>query len=243
MLLYFLSFFLDLQSAHWDDEILHGLDFIEHSVLNLPFFLMTFLRHFSPAMDNMFMESLQWVDQTYIQKHKSEDPSHLRAMYYPNLVMYPAHGSDKEQKSPMDAMIATLSKYGRKGAISLAVFALSFVPYVGRFVLPAASFYTFNKAVGIEPAIAIFGAGIFLPRRYLVTFLQSYFASRSLMRELVSLLIVSRHRTICANNSSSTPTSNASVSRRSRNVSGSTIEKASCLASLWPSGPSSRSRS
>jgi hypothetical protein len=55
-------------------------------------------------------------------------------------------------------------------------------------VLPAASFYTFNKAVGLTPAAAVFGGGLFLPRKYLVIFLQSYFSSRSLMRELVRLL-------------------------------------------------------
>jgi hypothetical protein len=76
-------------------------------------------------------------------------------------------------------------RFARKALISLAVFALSYVPYIGKLVLPAASFYTFHKAVGLGPAAAIFGTGIFLPRRYLVIFLQTYFASRSLMRELL----------------------------------------------------------
>lgn len=70
--------------------------------------------------------------------------------------------------------------------MSLAIYLLSMLPLVGRFVLPAASFYTFNKAVGPVPAVAIFGSGLFLPKRLLVVFLQSYFSSRSLMRELVS---------------------------------------------------------
>ncbi|KAF2152596.1 transmembrane protein UsgS [Myriangium duriaei CBS 260.36] len=188
VLLWVLSWFMDFQASSWDDDVLRSLDFIEHSVLQIPFFLMTFIRHLSPALDAMFMESLRWVDQTYVKKHKSEDPSHLRAMYYPNLIMYPvttSTASADQKKSPVDAMIATLYRYGRKAAISIAVFALSYVPYVGRFVLPAVSFYTFNNAVGLEPALVIFGGGIFLPRRYLVMFLQSYFASRSLMRDLL----------------------------------------------------------
>ncbi|KAL9598950.1 MAG: hypothetical protein Q9179_003729 [Wetmoreana sp. 5 TL-2023] len=69
--------------------------------------------------------------------------------------------------------------------MSLGIYMLSYLPVVGRFVLPAASFYTFNNTVGPIPATAIFGSGIFLPRRYLVVFLQSYFSSRSLMRELL----------------------------------------------------------
>lgn len=131
------------------------------------------------------MDSLQWVDQTYMEKHKSEDPSKLRAMYYPNLHLYSTHGDTSTCKAPKDAVLAFLIRYGRRAAMSLLVYLLSYLPLVGRFVLPAASFYTLNKALGPLPASIIFGSGIFLPRRYLVVFLQSYFSSRSLMRELV----------------------------------------------------------
>ena len=131
------------------------------------------------------MDSLQWVDQTYYAKHKSEDPRSLRATYFAELRMYSAHGDTSKHRAPMDAALAFLIRFGRRAGISLAIFALSYLPIVGRFVLPAASFYTFNKAVGPIPATIIFGSGIFLPRRYLIVFLQSYFSSRSLMRELV----------------------------------------------------------
>lgn len=131
------------------------------------------------------MDSLQWVDKTYYQKHSSEDPSTLRATYYTELKMYQIHGDTGKHKAPMGAAVAFLRRFGRRAAISLAVYALSHLPVVGRFVLPAASFYTFNNAVGPIPASLIFGSGIFLPRRYLIIFLQSYFSSRSLMRELV----------------------------------------------------------
>ena len=133
-----------------------------------------------------FMDSLQWVDQTYIQKHKSEDPNTLRAMYYPNLRMYTTHGDTSKHRAPMEAALAFVMRFGRRAAVSLAVYLLSYLPVVGRFVLPAASFYTVINAAGPIPATVIFGSGILLPKRYLVVFLQSYFSSRSLMRELVS---------------------------------------------------------
>lgn len=136
-------------------------------------------------MDNMFMDSLDWVDRTYFNKHKSEDPSNLRDTYAPNLRMYSQHGETFKKKDPKQAMIAFLTRFGKKAMLSLGIYLLSFVPYVGRFVLPAASFYTFNKSVGLQPAVLIFGSSIFLPKKYLVMFLQSYFSSRSLMRELV----------------------------------------------------------
>lgn len=132
------------------------------------------------------MDSLEWVDRTYLQKHRSDDPSSLRALYFPNLRMYSVHGATSGNKSPLEAVRAFLYRFGRRAVISLTVYALTFLPLVGPFVLPAASFYTFKKAVGPVPALLIFGTGVVLPKRYLIMFLQSYFASRNLMRELVS---------------------------------------------------------
>lgn len=167
-----------------------------------------------------FMDSLQWVDQTYIQKHKSEDPTSLRAMYYPNLRMYSTHGDTSKHKAPMDAAIAFLYRYGRRAAMSLGIYMLSYLPVVGRFVLPAASFYTFNNAVGPIPATVIFGSGVFLPRRYLVVFLQSYFSSRSLMRELASIHRLQMRQPDETNYDSSNHTSPGFVSTKSRSACG-----------------------
>ena len=140
------------------------------------------------------MESLQFVDRTYMQKHQSEDPHNLRAMYYPNLKLYGSRhqpGSKSGKKKAWEGIVAFLIRYGRKAALSLTILLLSYTPYVGKFVLPAASFYTFNKAVGEKPAVVIFACGLVLPRRYIVKFLQSYFSSRTLMRELVSKVLIS----------------------------------------------------
>lgn len=185
VLIRFLGLFTDLSGSTWDEEIIEGISFIENSVLQVPFFLMTFIRQLSPAMDRMFMDSLQWVDQTYIEKHKTDDASQLRSMYYPNLKLYSEHAQSTKTKNPYQAMKAFAFRFGKKAAVSLGVYLLSLLPYVGRFVLPAASFFTFNKAVGLQPALLIFGSSILLPKRYLVMFLQSYFSSRTLMRELV----------------------------------------------------------
>lgn len=133
------------------------------------------------------MDSLRWVDMTYVHKHKHENPDTLRDMYYPNLSKLKHLDGSTQSGSTAEAVTMFLWKFARKALVSLAVFALSYVPYIGRLVLPAASFYTFNKAVGLGPAAVIFGTGIFLPKRYLVIFLQTYFASRSLVRELLEL--------------------------------------------------------
>lgn len=44
---------MDLRSAHWDDKAISGLSFVQKSVLQLPFFLMSAMRFASPAMDEM----------------------------------------------------------------------------------------------------------------------------------------------------------------------------------------------
>ena len=194
------------------------------------------------------MDSLQWVDQTYYAKHKSEDPKTLRATYFAELRMYSAHGDTSKHRAPMDAALAFLIRFGRRAGISLAIYALSYLPIVGRFVLPAASFYTFNNAVGPIPATVIFGSGIFLPRRYLIVFLQSYFSSRSLMGELVRFQTPKAFHVLAANGFtdafySSNPTSPESVSRRSKRSIGSTTARVYYLDSASASIFSLRYRS
>lgn len=132
------------------------------------------------------MQSLHWVDKTYVQKHSSDSQDDLRDMYYPNLARYSrvVDGSTGSE-STAQALSTFLYRSARKGCLSIVIFALSYLPVVGKLVLPVASFYTFNKAVGLGLAGIIFGTSIFLPRRYLVVFLQTYFASRSLTRELL----------------------------------------------------------
>ncbi|TVY84332.1 hypothetical protein LSUE1_G000402 [Lachnellula suecica] len=181
VLLWFLSFVVDFEHATWDNDIVKGLDFIQNYVLQVPFFLMTLIRYVNPTLDNI----LAWVDKTYYAKHEKEDPAILREPYYPNLRLYATRDGSTHTKSKAEAITMFMMRFGKKAGISLAIFALSYIPYVGRLVLPAASFYTFNSVVGLGPAAIVFGTGLFLPRRYLVIFLQSYFSSRSLMRELL----------------------------------------------------------
>merc|ERR1712080_629374 len=105
------------------------------------------------------MDSLAWVDQTYVQKHKGENPDDLRAMYYPNLRQYETKGTNSDKnKDPWAAVQSFLMRFAKKAGISLAVYLLSLLPYVGRFALPSASFYTFKKSVGWQPAVVIFGS-------------------------------------------------------------------------------------
>ncbi|KAJ5336313.1 uncharacterized protein N7506_004335 [Penicillium brevicompactum] len=179
-----LSWVVNLENALWDDKLLNGLEFMSKSVLQVPFMLMTLMRYVTPTLDEIFMQSIQWVDMTYVQKHKSEDPNQLRAMYYPQLTQYSNKGGSDRSRPIPEALMAFFNRYAKKIGMMLGLYLLSMVIIVGRFVMPAASFYTFRNHVGTVPAAAIFGAGLILPKYYIVTFLHTYFSSRSLMREL-----------------------------------------------------------
>lgn len=178
------------------------------------------------------MESIKWVDATYVQKHKSEDPNTLRAMYYPNLVRYSTHNSAGVSKPIPQAAMLFVRRYGRKVGMLLGMYLLSLLPVVGRFVMPAASFYTFKQNVGTTPAAVIFGTGVVLPKRFLVTFLHTYFASRSLMRELVSTSMGQFITATSNNYSSSSHTSAVFRSPQTKSAGGSWTVRVSCSDSL-----------
>ncbi|CZR57534.1 probable transmembrane protein UsgS [Phialocephala subalpina] len=166
VLLWFLSFIFNFEHATWDDTIVNGLDFISEYVLQVPFFLMTMMRYVTPTLDNICILllwnirshplRLSWVDQTYYKKHEGEDPSTLRETYYPNLRKYSTRDGSTHSKSTAEAITMFLTRFGKKAGLSLAVFALSYIPYIGRLVLPAASFYTFQNVVGLGPAKLLF---------------------------------------------------------------------------------------
>ena len=54
MLLWLLSFLVNMRNAQWDNQILESLHFLEHSVLQVPFFLMTLMRYVTPTLDEMY---------------------------------------------------------------------------------------------------------------------------------------------------------------------------------------------
>lgn len=185
ILISFIGLFTDLSAVTWDDDIISGLEFLEKSVLQVPVFLMSAMRYLVPTLDDMFMQSLEWVDKTYLIKHADESPHGLRALYYPNFRMYSKKASGAGALGTFEALKPFLIRYARRAGISIAVYFASFLPIVGQFVLPAASFYSFNRAAGPVPAAVVFGVGWLLPRRWMIVFLQGYFASRGLMRELL----------------------------------------------------------
>lgn len=44
-----------MEQATWDDTLLNGLEYLNKSVLQVPFLLMTFMRYVTPTLDEMYV--------------------------------------------------------------------------------------------------------------------------------------------------------------------------------------------
>lgn len=53
VLIWFTGLFVDLDGSAWDNDVIDGLQFVEHSVLQVPFFLMSLMRYITPTLDQM----------------------------------------------------------------------------------------------------------------------------------------------------------------------------------------------
>ncbi|KAJ4291550.1 hypothetical protein N0V88_006147 [Collariella sp. IMI 366227] len=134
LLLHLLALLFPLDRVSWDNHLITTLTFIENHVLQAPLFFMSLMRYITPTLDDLFMSSLSWVDQTYALKHQHDaDPSQLRPAYYPSLHMYrPAADSRTGSSGAAESATMYVVRFARRAVLSLAVFGLSFVPYVGR---------------------------------------------------------------------------------------------------------------
>lgn len=152
------------------------------NALNIGPLLISGVRYVRPEMDDLFLVSLRFVDKVYKQKHPESDRE-----YYPNLVRY--ENEYKETDTSLrhrDNLSRFLQKYGYRAMTTIAMYFLSGMPLIGRFVLPVVSFYSLNGVVGTPTATTIFSIGLFAPRKMLVLFLAAFWGGRSLSRELLS---------------------------------------------------------
>lgn len=160
----------------WETSFLNVLDFVQHWVISVPFVLLKIFRNLAgKPFDDLFMDSMHWVDETYSKKHRGEPAYKVRQSYVTNLANYAA-------QYPHDFYARTT----KRAAIGLFIYACTFLPKIGSVVLPAVAFRTLNRALGTVPAMAIFSlAGMILPKHVFVIILQTYFSTRSLTRQLL----------------------------------------------------------
>lgn len=161
------------------------MNFVEHHVLALPFLIMTVLRHVYPRpLDDLFMQSLQWSDRIYTEKHAKDDPKTLRPLYSKALDLYARGSSSRSGQGFSKFVRRTLKRL----AIGLVVYLLSLIPGIGKLVFPVAGFYSLYRALGEDIALAalVGGVGLLLfPKRTYVILVQGWLSTRALTRELL----------------------------------------------------------
>lgn len=147
---------------------------------------MTILRHIYPQpLDALFMQSLEWSDKMYSDKHaqdaNTKEP--IRPLYSKTLSLYARNSSHSTQR---------FSKFARRTLkrliLGLVLYLLSLMPVIGRFVFPAAGFYSLYRALSEDLMLAalVGGLGLLLfPKRTYVILVQGWLSSRALTRELL----------------------------------------------------------
>ncbi|KAK9325118.1 hypothetical protein V1517DRAFT_315433 [Lipomyces orientalis] len=205
--------------SEWSERatsVVNRIDFIESHVINLSGLLIGLMRYLRPEMDEMFMESLRFIDQVYFRMHPTQavlpettttetakeiDASAVTSSrYYAPLSLYSTSSArmlsaarassagavgDREYVPMQNNAAKFVSRYFRRSILSVAIYFLSLIPYVGKIVLQVISFYSFRKTVGVVPAVVVFGTAALVPKKWLTIFLAAYWGSRSLTRELL----------------------------------------------------------
>ncbi|KAK9456447.1 hypothetical protein V1511DRAFT_497588 [Dipodascopsis uninucleata] len=146
------------------------------------------------------------ADAVLLDDKGNEIQLSVPSRFYTPLSMYPIDGAERLVPPPpstipgegpnsktrrgtrraSDKATVFVRRYLRRAFISTSVYLLSHTPYIGKLVLPLASFLSFRKTVGLTPAIVVFGAGLFIPKKWMIMFFASYWGTRSLTRELLS---------------------------------------------------------
>lgn len=160
----------------WEDTLYAAIHFLQHWIISVPFLLLNYFRSVKPeTFDSLFLESMRWVDHIYTQKHAGESKANLRKFYITTLEAYgPIYQNDFYNRT------------GKRVLFGLLLYMGSYLPRVGQFILPAFSFFTLNRAIGVIPAFMFFSAAtLLLPRHFFVVLLQTYFSTRSLTRQLL----------------------------------------------------------
>lgn len=145
---------------------------------------MTILRHIYPRpLDDLFVQSLEWSDRIYQDKHANDNNSglQLRPLYSKALALYARNRSTHR-------MSKFIGRTAKRLAIGFVLYLLSHLPGIGRLVFPAAGFYSLYRALGEDLVLAavIGGVGLLLfPKRTYVVLVQGWLSTRALTRELL----------------------------------------------------------
>ncbi|KAG2215246.1 hypothetical protein INT46_006649 [Mucor plumbeus] len=168
----FILWFSTSDKASQADEALESANrFVREIVASVPLLALLFMRYVYPKpLDDLFMESLRYLDSSHPD----------RAPYASILAQ------QKFKRKYWADMKDYMLRTWKKVRLGLLLLLLSMIPFVGRFVFPAAGAYTTYKALGKTQGIAVGICFFFLPRWATMKLVRALIGMRSLMRELLA---------------------------------------------------------
>ncbi|OAD02681.1 hypothetical protein MUCCIDRAFT_112073 [Mucor lusitanicus CBS 277.49] len=168
----FILWFSSSDKASQADDALESANrFVREIVASVPLLALLFMRYVYPKpLDDLFMESLRYLDSTHPD----------RAPYASILAQ------QKFKRRYWADMKEYMLRTWKKVRLGLLLLLLSMIPFVGRFVFPAAGAYTTYKALGKTQGIAVGICFFFLPRWATMKLVRALIGMRSLMRELLA---------------------------------------------------------
>ncbi|KAG0357656.1 hypothetical protein BC939DRAFT_458470 [Gamsiella multidivaricata] len=166
---------------------------------SVPLLGLLFMRYLYPQpLDDIFVDSLMYSDHLLLQEHEhakqeqarnptavdSTSPSIYvmdhRGPFTPALLAYPLKVQQWQE------MWRYMRRTWRRLKWALLFLVLSWVPVLGRFAFPIASFLSTIQAIGSKPLAVVFAlASFMLPRSVSVYLLKGFFGCRALTRELL----------------------------------------------------------
>lgn len=172
------------------DDFATALKRFQFETLNISVFVISASRYFSKDLDNLFLESLKFIDSVSLAKHPNS-----KRRYYDNLIAL----SDDSTTRPIHLSIDSVRKkffksqdfavfvkrHVFKALSNIAILLIGRIPTFGRLFLSIISFLNLNDRIGTVRAAVVATLLHFLPKRYSVLFLSTYWASRSMVRDLL----------------------------------------------------------
>lgn len=173
------------------NDLALGLKHIQFNVLNIGVFMVSASRFFNPQLDQLFLESLEFIDQVRVAKH----PATKDKPFYLNLVSLateeqitfkrPTLAGIRSKWLSSQEFAAFMLRHISRGAFSIAIFFIGKIPMIGSFVLGAISFQNLNNKIGTVNAAVIFCFLQIIPKQYAILFLTTYWGSRNMIHDLL----------------------------------------------------------
>ncbi|KAI8064660.1 hypothetical protein BC940DRAFT_92954 [Gongronella butleri] len=181
-----------------DAQKLEGwLEVVHRSIFELiayvPVIALFFLRYLYPKpLDDLFMESLLYVDEINVSNGQSSGKSfYAAATSDHNMTNRNKHAKQQYWQNMRRYMMRTW----KKARLGLLIYALSMLPVIGKFMFPLAGAYTTYQALGKTQGIAVGICFIFLPRWATMQLIRALIGMRALMRELLEPYFARQHFT------------------------------------------------